>query len=181
MSKSRGSIWQAAKRGEGYQLARNSQIVWVITFVLGFCFFVGRFLSGRPLVGDRKTDALWGEPGTKLLHPNSRPPMRWSNNGPLNYCWAAQTERRRALVRLLALGSVIGGVWIWTAPESLIGWYITVPSFLILIGHTKSITAYKNWRHHRGIIKPLQVALAPIFDQTPRETVIHLPRGKKAS
>jgi len=45
-------IWEAAKRGEGYQLARNSNITWVIVVLAGIMHFFWRYHSGKPLLGD---------------------------------------------------------------------------------------------------------------------------------
>lgn len=181
-----GSIWQAAKRGEGYQLARESNITWVIVIIGGFLHFWFRYFSGKPLLGDehRKTNATWSRPGTTIYYegrPTTRPPFGWNNGNPMWYCWSAMTERRRALIRILFFVLIITSSWIWWnngTPYTASVWSAFVMSFVLLPTHGLLLNTYLDWRHRRQIIKPLEETIAPILGKTAAETVIRMPRRK---
>lgn len=175
-------IWDAAKRGEGYQLARDSNITWVIVIVGGFCHFWWRYFTGKPLFGDehRKTDATWSRPGTKLYYenrPTTRPPLGWNNGNPSGYCWSAMTERRRALIRILIFIFIVSGGWVWWNGDPT-AWALAIASPLLLLTHGMIHNSYLEWRHRKQIIKPMEEALAPILNKTAAETVVRLPRRK---
>lgn len=110
-----GAVWQAAKRGEGYQLARRDfGIVTIILIIVAILHITWRYVSGRPMLGDahRKTDATFLRPGTRLLHPNARPPAFWGRR----YCWSALPEYQRALIRIGVVCAAWGGWWLYTHP-----------------------------------------------------------------
>lgn len=135
----RMGIWGAAKRGEGYQLARESNVVWFIVFVGAIFHFIFRWFSGRPLMGDdsRKTDATFLRRGTEPLDKKARPPTFWS----------FLPEAQRALIRNLILAALISGVW----------GYFTHPGGLKIAGYSLSailavwglIKAYRHWKDRR--------------------------------
>lgn len=163
-----GSIWQAAKREEGYRLGyKDAPLVWCLIIIAMIWHGIFRFFSGRPILGDRhrKTNATWSKPGTKLYHENSpltRPASRWSQ----------LTERKRAMIRigiLIVITAIGWGFWDGTPFTSsgihdcltLLGIMITWRA-LYLWTH-----AFETWRKDRKanakLVSPLKAALGPIL------------------
>lgn len=182
-----GTIWNAAKRGEGYQLARESNITWVIVGVVAFCNSIFRFFSGRPLMGDdhRKSNATWSKVGTQLRDQKARAPFGWDN--PHGFCWSRLPEKRRAAIRvgLLVIAIAIGWGW-WTGTP--VGPSIIHDTFTITgIGFTwyflyrvtaTAIENTRNRRHRRDRENPLKDALAPLLGQAASDIKLTLtPRN----
>lgn len=96
-----GRIWNAANRAEGYKLGRKEGgLVIVIDVIVWTSRTVFRFFSGRPMLGDRyrRTNATFRKSGTKLVHPNARPPFGWDSERFT--CWSKLPEWRRAAYRV---------------------------------------------------------------------------------
>jgi len=182
-------IWDAAKRGEGYQLARESNITWVIVVLGGIIHFFWRYFTGKPMFGDehRKTNAQWSRPGTKIyreMNPTTRLPIGWNDGNPAWYCWSAMTERRRAFIRLMVFIFIVSTVWIWWnggAPFSSYVWTAAIAFPILLVGNWKIVNLYLDWRHQRQVIKPLEATIAPITGKTPADITVRIPRTRKAS
>jgi hypothetical protein len=176
------SIWGSTKRGEGFQLARDTNIMWYIEFIS----MIGRFFLGRPMLGDeyRKTDASFWHRGNNPLHPKARKPGRWSY----------LSEGTRALIRvgilfiLIAIvwGSAPGGFWgggFWDGGFFHLSIHNTFSStalaLIILTFWTaivKTDTAIRDLRHKRGLIKPMQARVASMFGVDSREVKVKIPR-----
>jgi hypothetical protein len=180
-----GVIWNAAKRGEGYQLARFSDVTWVIVTFAVIGHFLFRFFSGRPLHGDqyRKTDASWSLPGRTLLHPKERAPMGWNN--PHGFCWSRLPERRRAAIRVGLLVVAIGIVWGWwdgtpfdgsLVHDLFSGAGICYVWYFLYTLTAKSVERTKDRRHTRDRINPLKAALAPFLNTPAADIDITLTR-----
>lgn len=171
------SIWGAAKRGEGFQLARNTNIMWYIEFAA----MIGRFFLGRPILGDeyRKTDASFWRRGTNQLHPKARKPGRWSYT----------SEGFRALVRVGLLIILIALVWGWWGGGFWDGGFFhlsthntfsTIALALIVFAIWKTIVkvddAIRDARHNRGLIKPMQARVAGMFGVDHHQVKVRIPR-----
>ena len=179
-----GQIWSAAKRGEGYDLAREHEgFTWFLIVILSIGHTINRFCTGKPMGGDqhRKTNAEWAVPGTRLIHPNARTPFRW-NSKDRTYCWSALTERRRAAIRFGALIVAIAIPWVWfTLPYygyPLAAAAIALP---VTLFNGRIVNTLAERKHRQEIVRPLEAALAPLLNQTPRETVVRIPRPRKGT
>ena len=156
-----GQIWNAAKRGEGYQLARDSNITWLIVVVTSICIGLFRFLSGRPLLGDRhrKTDATFlrsGTPGTQL-YPKNRPPSRWSY----------LPEWKRAAIRIGVLVVLLGSWWLYHVTQSH---PFIVASAAVVVVTPVGRRVSRRWRtrmFRRVYLNPLAKAAGPVLNIPP--------------
>lgn len=167
-----GSIWQAAKREEGYRLGyKEGPLIWCLVIMAMIGHGIFRFFSGRPILGDRhrKTNATWNEPGTKLYHENSpltRKPSRWSY----------LPERTRAMIRiglLIVTIDIVWGFWDGTPFDgSGIHNTLTVMGILITWRALYLLThAFETWRKDRRanakLVNPIKAALGPILGMEP--------------
>lgn len=172
-----GAIWNAAKHGEGRQLARESNITWVLVGIFSTGHGVFRFFSGRPMFGDdhRKTHATWSQGSRVPLKTTARPPGWWS-------CLA---EKHRAAIRVGLLLIAIDIVWGWwsgpfdsfkhgsfTIAGGVIAW-----TFLYLITRT-IVHKFTDRRQSRGLVEPLRTAVGPILGIASREVKIRIPKRK---
>lgn len=173
-----GTIWNAAKRGEGFQLARNeSDIVWFLILVSGFFTFVFRFFSGRPLLGDahRKTDATFLHDATRQLYPNKRPPMPWSRIAE----WKRAAIRTGLLIELVCAPIAYFSHGPAGITAAVIG--------LVLLGNVswmigaRTVDKVTNYRHRREVEQPLQTGLAQILAMSPSQVKVRVPKPRKAS
>ncbi|MGH7743543.1 MAG: hypothetical protein ACREQ5_01800 [Candidatus Dormibacteria bacterium] len=153
-------IWQAAKRGEGYQLARESNITWVIVFIAGFFQLTFRFLSGRPMMGDkhRKTDATFLERGTVALDKKARPPSRW----------AFMPEYKRAIIRMGVLLVVLSALWLYLVHPGAFGIIGYSSALIIPIAAVKPLR--RRWKlraFNKVYLKPIHRAVTPLLNIPP--------------
>lgn len=92
--------------------------------VVGTCVYGGRFISGRPMSGHRKTDATFLRRGTAPLFDKARPPTKWSY----------LPEWKRSLIRLGTSAAV--------TEHAVLA--VTDPNFLI--GQDGMLGAYGSYR-----------------------------------
>lgn len=170
-----GSIWNAAKRGEGYQLARESNITWLLVGIFSTGHGIFRFFSGRPLFGDahRKTHATWSRGSTQQLNSKARPPGWWS-------CMA---EKHRAAIRVGLLIIAIDIVWgWWDGPfASVTHTLFTITGIVVawsqLYLMTKAIGhRFSERRHGRGFLDPMRTAVGPIIGVAANQVKVRIPR-----
>lgn len=189
---SRDSIWGAAKRGEGYQLARESNIIWVLVFIGGIVSFTFRYFSGRPLLGDdhRKTDATWNQGGRELLNKKARPPLGWTN--PHGFCWERLGEKKRAVIRLGIFVVLIDTFWdIWDHGilfPSITHNLLTLAAIAFVCSSIRIMarrvaTDKKVRRTKRELVDPLKTALAPFLGaHSPADVDLNIyPTPEKSS
>lgn len=184
-----GQIWNAAKRGEGYDLAREHEgFTWFIIIFASTYHFVVRFFTGRPIFGDRhrKTDARWNVPGTTLYNPSSpmtRPPFGWESKHGI--CWSRLKEKTRAKIRVgfLVVFIAIGWGWWDGTPFSS---SITHDLFTVAgigftwIGLHKATTHFNHLttarrRTHRAVTESISAGLARLMGtDTPADVNLRL-------
>lgn len=172
-----GVIWNAAKHGEGRQLARESNITWLLVGAISTAHGVWRFFSGRPLLGDdhRKTHATWSDPSRVPLKSTQRPPGWWS-------CLA---EKHRAGIRVGLLIIAIAVLWgWWSGPfDSFTHGMFTIAgigiTWTLLYQLTKAMVKRISDRRHRGgLIEPLKKAAAPILGMNASDVKVRIPKRK---
>lgn len=180
-----GQIWSAAKRGEGYDLAREHEgFTWGLIIVISTGHFIFRWFAGQPLNGMRKTDAEFWTKGTRKLHNNDRTPGRWS--------WLP--EWKRSAIRQSVLVILIAGVWgynpfnfwgggFWDGgPFHLSVHNSFTTSAIALIVLTlwtlivKTDEKVRNIRHTTGFVNPLKRRFASVFDVHPTTITGNLSR-----
>lgn len=172
-----GLIWNAAKRGEGRQLAFESNITWLLVAIIATAHGIWRFFSGRPMLGDdhRKTHATWSEASRQPLKSTQRPPGWWS-------CLA---EKHRAAIRVGLLLIAISIVWgWWSGPfDSFTHGTFTIAAiaaaWTLLYQLTKFIVhKFSDRRYRRGFSEPLKTAIAPILGTASRQVKVRIPKRK---
>jgi hypothetical protein len=172
-----GLIWNAAKRGEGRQLAIESNITWLLVGIIATCHGIWRFFSGRPLLGDehRKTHATWSDASRVPLKSTARPPGWWS-------CLA---EKHRAAIRVGLLVIGIGIVWGWwsgpfdTFTHSMVTIAGIVITWTLLYQLTKAMVRKVGDRRHRGgFIEPLKKGVAPILGINATDVKVRIANRK---
>jgi len=111
---------------------------------------VGRFIAGRDLDGQRRTDARWNKPGTQPLTATGHASR-----------WAHYPHRKRANIRikttLLVLGLAIGAV---------LNWGYTASTLRVLAWVGIGLVCWATWEksrryvHRKEVIAPLGEFLA---------------------
>lgn len=167
-----GRIFSAANRAEGFKLAaREGPLVIATDVVLWTCRCSFRFCSGRPMFGDhhRKTDATFRRDGTRQLHRNDRPPVRWS--------WLA--EWKRAAIRFAALTDGVATAWAyWGHGTSA---FIAALIAIVITGNVawflcrRTGTRVRTMTNDRGVVRPLREALSPILQVDPSNVNVIIP------
>ncbi len=111
-----------------------------------------RWLTGERLDGNPRTDAGWGQPGTRALtatgrasrwaHMRREHRMAWRTGGTvaaLLIAWGLIAARSATLAALCAVAAVAVAFGAWAARRAVTG-----------------------WRHTRAWVRPLHIALAPV-------------------
>ena len=169
-------LWTGATRGEGYRIARrDGGLIVAIVLLTGTVRLIFRFVSGRPMRGDRKTDAEFFKAGTRQLYRNDRTPGRWSY----------LPEWRRAAIRLSVLLVAVALLWWWASGDIFDG---SMPHNIISAAAIALITAVtwvavvrvdaavRDAKHNRALTRPFKTAVAPLLGVAAREVRVHLPR-----
>lgn len=146
---------------------------------------LARFVSGKDLDGQDRTDARWAHPGTQAYTRSGRAGR-----------WAYYSHRRRAGVRFLVL--LAAGLVAYGAITNLLSTTATLRVavwLLIAIGVWAVVEKSRRYAHRREVVAPLAEALAekigdsryvldprtwlavPV-DTHDRPTRVYLPRGK---
>ncbi|WP_337819570.1 hypothetical protein [Pseudonocardia sp. Ae707_Ps2] len=105
---------------------KDHGLIVLIVIFTGLFKVVFRFLTGRPMRGDRarKTDAEWRNAGTRKLNPNGRTPGAW------DYL----PEWKRAAIRCACLCVASACAWAWVT-----GWHFFDSSAQTLVTLTASV------------------------------------------
>ncbi len=176
-------LWAGATRGEGVRMGgKDHGLIVLIVIVTGLLKLVFRFLTGRPMRGDRarKTDAEWRNAGMRKLSPNGRTPGAW------DYL----PEWKRAVIRCACLCVASACAWAWVT-----GWRFFDSSVQTLVTLTAGvIVAVTLWwsivtidsrvreaKHERTLLRPFRVAVAPLLQMSPRDVNLSLPRASLRS
>lgn len=115
--------------------------------------YAGRFLSGRPMDGKRRTDATFFRRGTKQFDPRERVGPRWYRPE-----WQPLAVRLGCVAELFcALDGYLGGSW-------TVGTIATaIPTGVAGVGGYRGYTSARHFSHRRRWLKPLDRALAPVI------------------
>lgn len=149
-----GQVSRGANREIGWQVARrDGWFVILLDILVWTSRFLFRFVSGRPLRGDRyrKTDATFLRAGTQQLYRKDRPPTRWSY----------LPEWKRAAIRI-AIPAVISLVlWLYFYHCWALYTLAAVAALIVLR------RLWRWWRvrsFRRVYLNPLAKAVAPVLD-----------------
>lgn len=115
---------------------------------------VGRYVAGRDLDGQRRTDARWSQAGIQTTEPYGHASR-----------WASQPHRRRSAVRngvLLVVGLLIAGL-VLSPADTVTTLRVAVGLALAALGWV-IVEKSRRWSHVQTYVVPTAVALAGMLD-----------------
>jgi hypothetical protein len=113
---------------------------------------IGRFLAGRDLDGDRRTNATFWQHADRDLTTHGRA-------GP----WAHKRHAERAAWRIGILTAMIAALYGLTVAHRLTVWLLGIGLIIgTIVGTYRLVIGIRNWRHTRRIVAPLYSTLAPL-------------------
>jgi hypothetical protein len=137
---------------------RAGPIIGTLILTGVFIRLSGRFLLGRPLDGERRTDATFFRPGTKVLSERT-----YSGR------WALLAGWQRAAVRtVLTFGTATFVYLYYVRPGAALTLGLTAAGAAAGIGGVRGFHALRAWRHTRTVVRPLHVALSRVLAVSPR-------------
>jgi hypothetical protein len=162
-------------------------LVLLLTVIAGWtCFhlirrhgmgpLLWRWFSGHALDGVHRTNATWGQPATKVLHPTGHA-ARWHHRPRLH---RAGIRSGATFGALLAAGGLVA------APVVTMAVLAAAAAAAVAMGTWKAVRAARTFRHHYQWVRPLRRALGGVLGAPPAalqvtpdrsKVVIALPEG----
>jgi hypothetical protein len=145
-----------------------------VRFLLIGVLLVGafRFVSGRPMLGRRKTNSTFVHTGTKAVGEGAQMVKVAT--------WDYYPGWKRALIRLAALAALVSGAFTYVFHHDTFirATWVTLALVLALVG-VLAWQKWQTWRHDRTYVLPLHVALRHMLslpDTMRAEEYIAIPK-----
>lgn len=112
-----------------------------------------RFLAGRDLDGQLRTDARWSKPGTQALTMTGRASR-----------WAHYPHRRRSGLRVLTMGALLTSGLGWVVSPAATAQTLRVLAWVgIVVGGWAIVETSRRYVHRRMVVAPLAEVLSDRF------------------